>query len=172
MTETDRLHLIPLTADQLKLWIEDISALEKELNCTYCAEPIEGIFLDIIKGQFKITLEDETNYFFHSFWFLVRKSDRIVVGSADFKGLPNTGGEVEIGYGLGKEFEHNGYMTEAVSAMCDWALRQPSVTKVIAETEKENIPSQRVLKKCNMKMFKETENCFWWELTKSSASYK
>ena len=33
------------------------------------------------------------------------KTDRIVVGSADFKGLPNAQGEVEIGYGLGKEFE-------------------------------------------------------------------
>lgn len=38
MIETDRLHLIPLTANQLNMWIEDIPAIERELNCTYRAE--------------------------------------------------------------------------------------------------------------------------------------
>lgn len=50
--------------------------------------------------------------------------------------------------------------------MCEWALKQPSVIKIVAETEKENVPSQRVLKKCNMKIYKEIEECYWWELTK------
>jgi RimJ/RimL family protein N-acetyltransferase len=50
--------------------------------------------------------------------------------------------------------------------MCNWALQQSCVTKVVAETEKDNIPSQKVLKKCNMKIFKETKECFWWELGK------
>ena len=46
----------------------------------------------------------------HSFFFIIRREDRVVVGSADFKDVPNKDGEVEIGYGLGKEYEHNGYM--------------------------------------------------------------
>ena len=163
MIETERLHLIPLTANQLKLWIEDIPALEKELNCTYRAEPMEGIFLDIVKGQLKITVEDETNYLYHSFWFLVRKADRVVVGAAGFKGLPNMYGEVEIGYGLGKEFEHNGYMTEAVKAMCQWALKQELIYHVIAETDIDGIPSQRILERCGFKQYKQG-NMLWWRL--------
>lgn len=87
--ETNRLHLIPLTAQQLKLWIEDIPALEKELDCKYRAEPMEGFFLDIVKKQLEVTVKDESNYLFHSFWFIVRKSDKTVVGSADFKDVPN-----------------------------------------------------------------------------------
>jgi RimJ/RimL family protein N-acetyltransferase len=163
MIETDRLYLIPLTANQLKLWIEDIPTLEKELNCTYCAEPMEGIFLDIVKEQFEITVEDETNYLYHSFWFLVRKIDRIVVGSADFKGLPNMDGEVEIGYGLGKEFEHNGYMTEAVKAMCQWAMKQGKIKYIIAETDIDGIPSQRILERCGFKQYKQGDT-LWWKL--------
>lgn len=163
MIETDRLYLIPLTAHQLKLWIEDIPALEKELNFSYRAEPMEGIFLDIVKGQSEITAEDETNYFYHSFWFLVRKLDRIVVGSADFKNLPNTDGEVEIGYGLGKEFEHNGYMTEAVQAMCQWAMKQELIYHVIAETDIDGIPSQRILERCGFKQYKQGDT-LWWRL--------
>lgn len=41
--KTERLELLPLTPNQLKLWIENISELERELDCTYKAEPMEGI---------------------------------------------------------------------------------------------------------------------------------
>lgn len=144
--ETDRLYLTALTEKQLKLWIEDCSALEKELNCNYYAEPLEGVFLDIVKKQYEAAKKDSENYCYHSFWFLIRKSDRVVVGSADFKDVPNTNGEIEIGYGLGKVYEHNGYMTEAVKAMCEWAMKQKNVLHIIAETDINGTSSQSILK--------------------------
>lgn len=144
--ETDRLYLTALTEKQLKLWIEDCSALEKELNCNYYAEPLEGVFLDIVKKQYEAAKKDSENYCYHSFWFLIRKSDRVVVGSADFKDVPNTNGEIEIGYGLGKAYEHNGYMTEAVKAMCEWAMKQKNVLHIIAETDINGTSSQSILK--------------------------
>ncbi|ENK0838753.1 GNAT family N-acetyltransferase [Clostridium botulinum] len=157
LIQTERLELIPLTLNQLKLWIEDISQLEKELDCSYKAESMEGFFLEVVKGQYEITQKDPNNYLWHSFFFLVRKDDRVVVGSADFKDIPNENGEVEIGYGLGKEFEHNGYMTEAVKSMCGWALKQNGVTSVIAETDLEGLASQKILKRCGFKKDKEEE---------------
>lgn len=69
--ETERLEIIPLNPCQLKSWVEDISTLEKELNCSYKAEPMEGFFLDIVKGQVEITEKDPNNYLWHSFWFLI-----------------------------------------------------------------------------------------------------
>ena len=91
-------------------------------------------------------------------FFLIHKDDRVVVGSADFKDIPNENGEVEIGYGLGKEFERNGYMTEAVKAMCEWALKQNGVTSVIAETDLEGLASQKILERCGFKKDKRGEN--------------
>lgn len=160
---TERLELVPLNAYQMRLWIEDIEKLEKELNCAYKAEPLEGDFLRIVEGQLRLTEQNENNYYWFSFWFLIRKSDRTVVGSADFKAGPNEQGEVEIGYGLGKEFEHNGYMTEAVKAMCCWAKEQEGVSQVIAETYLDNLPSQNILRRCG---FNETNNdkSIWWKL--------
>ena len=160
---TERLVLVPLNARQMRLWLEQITELEKELDCTYKAESLEGDFLKIVKGQLHVTEQNENNYYWHSFWFLIRKSDRTVVGSADFKTGPNENGEVEIGYGLGKEFEHNGYMTEAVKAMCDWAKNQSGVSHVIAETYLDNEPSQNILCRCG---FTETkrDNSIWWKL--------
>ena len=111
MIETERLQLIPLTPDQLRLWVTDMAELESELGVVYDAEPMEGIFLKIVEGQCGITEKDEAHYVYHTFWFLVRREDRVVVGSADFKNVPDPEGLVEIGYGLGLKYEHKGYMT-------------------------------------------------------------
>ena len=161
--ETQRLELVPLTLHQLKLWVENILVLERELNCIYKAEPMEGFFLDIVKGQLEITQKDCDNYVWHSFWLLIRKSDRVVVGSADFKDVPNADKEVEIGYGLGREFEHNGYMTEAVKSMCEWALRQEGVLHIIAETDIYGFASQRILEHCGFEKYQQEET-LWWRL--------
>lgn len=162
---TERLVLVPLDARQMRLWLEEITVLEKELDCIYRAETMEGDFLRIVEGQLSVTEQNEPHYYWYGFWFLIRKSDRTVVGSADFKAGPNGKGEVEIGYGLGKEFEHNGYMTEAVKAMCDWAKKRDGVSHVIAETYLDNQPSQNILRRCG---FTETkrEDSIWWKLQK------
>ena len=141
--------------------MENIIALEENLDCHYHAEPIEGLFWEVIKGQAEKAGADEKNYLYYTFWFLIRKSDRIVVGSAYFKNLPNENTEIEIGYGLGKEFEHKGYMTECVNAMCDWALRQKDVSCVIAETDFDNPVSEDVLRRCGFQLYKQTETNWW-----------
>lgn len=161
--ETKRLYLVLLTPHQSKLWTEELSTLEKELGCTYKAEAIDGDFRKIIVNQAEKAAKDPGNNLWHSFFLLVRKSDKIVVGSADYKHPPNEYGEVEIGYGLGREFEHMGYMTEAVKKMCEYALECPLVAVVIAETEMDNCASQRVLQRCGFKKFKEEET-IWWQL--------
>ena len=161
--ETERLLLVPLDARQLRLWIKELSTLERELNCSYRAEPLTGEFLNIVQGQLEIVERDEANTLFHTFWLILCKKDRAVVGSADFKNVPDQNGQVEIGYGLGEEHRGHGYMTEAVAAMCHWALREARVKHVIAETECENLPSQRVLERCGFTQYF-AGNTLWWKL--------
>lgn len=81
----------------------------------------------------------------HGFGNIVRKADRSVVGSADFKDVPNDRGEIKIGYGLGREFEGNGYITEAVRAMGDWAKGQPGVWRILAEMVPDGLACRSVL---------------------------
>ncbi len=159
--ETERLELYPLTPQQLRLWTEDVPALERELSCSYMAEPMEGFFLEIVKSQADITQADPDNYLWHSFFFLIRKSDRAVVGSADFKDVPDASGRVEIGYGLGKDFQGQGYMTEAVEVLCRWALAQAGVAHVIAETDLDGFASQRILKRCGFQEYSRGETLWW-----------
>ena len=70
-----------------------------------------------------------------------------VVGDFGFKGI-SSDGMVEIGYGLREGFCGNGYMTEAVKVVSQWALSQPGVSRVEAETDPDNAASQKVLAAC------------------------
>lgn len=158
---TDRLDLIPLKAEHLRLLIENLSSFETQFNCKYQAEPLKDFFLEIIRSQLLITEKDPENYVWHSFWLMLRKSDRVVVGLIDFKDVPNEQGEVEIGYGLGKLFEHNGYMTETVKAICNWAKKQNGVSHVIAETDIDGYASQRILQRCGFTEYSHKETSWW-----------
>ena len=74
------------------------------------------------------------------------KEGNIPVGDLCFKGLEENG-SVEIGYGIKPEFEGQGLTTEAVVAMCQWAIKQEGVNCIEAETDPDNRASQRVLEK-------------------------
>ena len=56
---TERLELVPLLPFQLRLWVEDMPNLEKDLKCSYQAEPMEGLFLEIVKEQLEKMSESE-----------------------------------------------------------------------------------------------------------------
>ncbi len=73
--------------------------------------------------------------------------DGTTIGDLCFKGEPDKSGAVEIGYGINAEYQRNGYGTEMVAAMAHWALVQPGVKLVVAQTDPENLASQKVLRK-------------------------
>lgn len=54
---------------------------------------------------------------------------------------------VELGYLLRRSFWGKGYMTEALSAVADWALGQFDVFRVWAYVDTDNVASHRVLEK-------------------------
>ena len=91
-------------------------------------------------------LEHPQEWNWYAIWFIERK-DGSHVGDLCFKGF-QPDGSVEIGYGIAEENQGYGYATEAVDAVTAWALKQPGVCRVDAETEPENRASQRVLEKC------------------------
>ena len=82
----------------------------------------------------------------HAMW-MIELSDGSHVGELCFKGL-GADGSVEIGYGISEAYRGCGYASEAVDAAVRWALRQPGITRVEAETEADNTASRRVLEKC------------------------
>ena len=82
---------------------------------------------------------------FYAVW-MMETTDGTYIGDLSFKGVAPDG-MVEIGYGTDPAFWNQGYTTEAVIALVNWALSQPGITRVEAETEPDNVASQRVLQK-------------------------
>ena len=131
MIETKRLIIYPAEREQMEAFI----AAEKdpELKKAY-SEMLDGC------------LRYPDQWQWYAMW-MIDLRDGTHVGDLCFKGLDQSG-MAEIGYGILGDYQGQGYATEAVNAAVMWALRQPGVTRVEAETEPDNTASRRVLEKC------------------------
>ena len=130
MIETNRLKIYPASRVQMEAVIaaetdDEMKLAYTEMLCGATAHPEQWEWYAI----WMIELKDGTH-----------------IGDLWFKGLSGDGA-TEIGYGMAEEHQGCGYATEAVSALADWALHQPGVSCVTAQTEASNIASQRVLQK-------------------------
>ena len=105
---------------------------------------------DILKTAYQQMLQGCLDHPKQWVWYavwIIKCKDGSLVGDLCFKGV-NDDGSVEIGYGIKETHQGQGYATEAVNAAVAWALQQPGITCVEAETEPGNNASQRVLERC------------------------
>lgn len=75
---------------------------------------------------------------------LVERYTRIALGSAGIMGPPGDDGAVLLGYGVYREFEGQGYASEAARALVDWAWNRPEVQIVRATIHPWNEASRHV----------------------------
>lgn len=170
MTElyTERLRLIPLNTENLTLFINDIKKLQAVLSLEKVEVSLDEEIIDAMKYRLSKVLIDPSNYFWHTNWLIVSKVLNTIVGGIMLKGLPNENGEVIIGYFTIPHYQGNGYMTETIKELTSWILDQPNVIRVIADTEKDNKASHKVLEKNGAELYKETEDLYFWGLSKKS----
>jgi RimJ/RimL family protein N-acetyltransferase len=148
--ETTRLRIIPLTIEQFH-----------ELLGSNSLDPQTQ---QAMEGLYKEALKHSDIYWWYTNWQIILKTENKSIGSACFMKEPDEHGQVEIGYGMNQDYRNQGYMTEAVKMMCEWALQQDNVKFVIAETEADNHASHRVLEKCGMQKYKHLNETVWWRL--------
>ncbi len=130
-----------LEADRIVIY----AASEKEMNGIVEAETDAGLreaYREMLRGS----LEHPEDWGWYSIWMIVRKDGKHI-GNLGFRGSP-AGGMVELGYGIAEEYRGFGYATEAVETLVAWAMEQPGVSRVEAETADDNAASRRVLEKC------------------------
>ena len=131
MIETKRLRVYPAVREQMEVFIA--AETDADLKTAY-TEMLEGC------------LRHPDQWHWYAMW-MIELRNGTHIGDLCFKGL-GANGTVEIGYGVLEEYQGQGYAAEAVDAVVVWALDQPDVTRVEAETAPDNRASQRVLDKC------------------------
>jgi RimJ/RimL family protein N-acetyltransferase len=147
--KTPRLKLMPSTVSLARAEISDRSEFVRLLGASVPDNwPPETLAdaLPLFLGWLEAA-PDRVGWFG---WYALAADDGavlpVLVASGGFKGPPQEG-TAEIGYSVLPQFQGRGYATEMVGGLVRWALEQPGVFRVVAETEWANPASVRVLSK-------------------------
>jgi [ribosomal protein S5]-alanine N-acetyltransferase len=150
MIRSERLELVPATVDLLSAALEGPSALEIALHTrvppTWPPEFLDRPALEFTRDRLIETPGDREWWMY--FVVLPAADERILIGSAGYKGPPTEDGTVEVGYGIVTDHRRHGYASEATRGLVARAFRLPEVRRVIAETLPELTPSIGVLRNC------------------------
>jgi [ribosomal protein S5]-alanine N-acetyltransferase len=82
------------------------------------------------------------------YWVITLAHDDRAIGAVSTRVARHA---ADVGYLLDRRHWGNGYATEAARAIVDWALSTPSIERVWATCDTENVASARVLEKAGMK---------------------
>jgi RimJ/RimL family protein N-acetyltransferase len=80
-------------------------------------------------------------------WVIERKEDSQLIGMLAARVEIH---RWELGYVLARRFWGNGYMTETVKGLIEWAFQRPEVFRVWAVCDIENVASARVMERAGM----------------------
>jgi RimJ/RimL family protein N-acetyltransferase len=150
--ETVNLLLRPYSPEQLLALIDSVEQFEQIIGLPAAKGLADFIRSDDVSPAWLARLRTSSvpDAWVHGF-AVVHREDRLVIGSAAFKGPPDEKGEVEIAYGIVPDYEGRGYATEAAAALAAFAFKSEDVKRVRAHTLPTPNASTRVLTKCGFK---------------------
>ena len=165
---TDRLRILALNEDQLRLAITDFNQLERALEVSVTVKNIGVREQDVYKIRLKDMQTNLENYSWYTPWMLIDKSMNRIIGAIMIKNYPDENGEVVIGYAMQEDFRRKGYMREGVEALVNWMFNNHNVKAVVADTLISNEASYKLLEQIGMKKYKNDGECYWWRLANTN----
>jgi RimJ/RimL family protein N-acetyltransferase len=123
----------------------DIEAASHEIGARvppWLADELEN-FLKFRLGQLAV---DPTVHPWLGRAMVLTEADgsRRVIGSIGFHGPPDDRGRLEVGYSVDPDYRRQGYASESVKALFDWAHREHGITRFVASISPDNEPSLRL----------------------------
>jgi ribosomal-protein-alanine N-acetyltransferase len=85
-------------------------------------------------------------------WAVVLKQAHKMVGTIGYHWWSLENACAEVGYVISRSYWNNGYMTEALKEVLGFGFDKMSLERVEAKCFIENLPSERVMQKCGMKL--------------------
>jgi RimJ/RimL family protein N-acetyltransferase len=169
LVENKKVKLICLDFKEWKMLLKSPEKLEIKYNLSQSrnqeSKIIQEVMLDILD---KINM-GLMNYKDHTTCAIVYNPENRIVGTISLKGKMNQkifSDYYEIGYGINKNYWNLGIMTNAINLFLKIIRENLNITKLIAETDIENIGSQRVLRKNDFRKVQAKGNSLFFILEK------
>jgi RimJ/RimL family protein N-acetyltransferase len=148
---TPRLRLRPLAPAEMRELLEG-----RPLPGQRWAEgyPLDGTLVAVAMQAALVERDVDRGGFCH-YQVLLADADAdtdVVIGDIGFHAPPDELGEVSVGFGIVPVARRRGYAVEALRTLLDWALAQPEVRSIHADTDLVNLASQRVLLGAGMRV--------------------
>ncbi|MCW5724479.1 MAG: GNAT family N-acetyltransferase [Maricaulaceae bacterium] len=148
---TQRLKLAPLDAALAALQLDDLpgffTALDVAPEAAWPPDLMDRAALEWTRDRLAERPEEAGWWQWVFIWPGAAGQPDRIVGAGGFKGPPDAGGAVEIGYSMILSFREQGLATEAVNGLLGWAWRHAQVRCVQAHTLTHLTASRRVLEK-------------------------
>jgi ribosomal-protein-alanine N-acetyltransferase len=157
--ESTRIRLHPFAPDDLLALIDGAPQFETRLGIKL-ADGVRDFFVsgDVSPAWLEaLRASKSADPWKHGFAVVERASETII-GTAGFKGAPDSEGVVEIAYGIVPAKENRGFATEAATALVVRAFDEPRVRAVRAHTLPTPNASTHVLTKCRFTYVGEFED--------------
>lgn len=142
---TARLRLRPLAPAEMQALLAGVPVPGLRWAEDY---PLDGTLVAVAMQEDLAKRGVDRGGFCH--YQVVLKDEDIVIGDVGFHAPPDELGEVSVGFGIVPAARRRGYAVEALRAVLEWALQQPEVRCVHADTDLVNLASQRVLAAAGM----------------------
>ena len=145
---TARLELVPATVELTRLAMDDAPGLERSLAASI-PPTWPHDYLD--RGAYEFMLErlaagpEQVGWWMYFMIHAVADAERVLIGSAGYKGPPDAEGTVEIGYGVVSDRRRTGFASEAARGLLARAFAHVAVRRVVGETLPELFGSIAVL---------------------------
>ena len=121
-----------------------------EENGKYLSDPTKDYVDEVYQNAIDNMEDSDDGYYL----VIENKSEGKSIGTCC--AFPNEDrSNIDIGYCINKEYWRNGFASEAIQKLIEWAKEQ-SIKTVTAEVAKENIPSCGLLDKLGFKVKSET----------------
>ncbi|HEY7419831.1 MAG TPA: GNAT family N-acetyltransferase [Ktedonobacteraceae bacterium] len=164
LLETQRLKLLPFTLELKKTTLTERARLAEMLGVVIPDDWPGVDLLEALPAFIEATEKDPAGHVWDG--IIIHKADQIAIGGIGFHGPPDEAGRVEIGYNIIPAYEGQGYATEMVRRVIDWAFQTLGIQVITAECLDDNIGSIRVLEKVGMRRLAAEDNRLLWELQK------
>lgn len=165
MIETSRLRILPLSYEQLLKYIPNDQSLERELQLNDSTRSISPELKEALEQTILPNVaRPGHNYLYSTLWTIIDRSKNQMVADLCFVGEPDSEGQIEIGFGTYEQHQGQGYMSEAVGGMVEWAKAQPAVKCIYAETAEDNFASMSVLQKNGFVQLNKVDGMCSWRL--------